>query len=122
MDQSALAEAGVELIVLFGSRARGTEHDRSDTDIALLLKPGLDARLKELDAIRVALGGGDDIDLANLNRADPLLLYGVAIDGQPLYQAHKGAWEVFRLRAIKRYWDSARFRELEPTWLRKRHA
>lgn len=112
---------GAAMIVLFGSQARGTAGDRSDTDVGVLLAPGVEWSIEIADRIRNAMGGADDLDVSCLNRADPLLLYQVAIDGRLLAETEPGTWERFRLRAIKLYWDTARFRALEAEALQRRY-
>ncbi|MGQ0678150.1 MAG: type VII toxin-antitoxin system MntA family adenylyltransferase antitoxin [Actinomycetota bacterium] len=117
-DKRRLTELGVELVMIFGSRARGVHRPDSDLDVAILFGPGTSIDLAVLDAAREALGGGDELDLVCLNEADPLLLKEVALDGVPIFEYRPGTVEEFRILAYKRYMDTAKFRELEAGSLR----
>lgn len=129
IDERALRAAGVRLVVVFGSAARGSDRPDSDLDVAVLFDGGVplpgeaaapfDARR---EAAARALRAGREIDLVVLDEADPLLLREVALDGRPVYEQEPGAFEEFRLRAIKRYLDTAWIRRLEADLLRRRYA
>ncbi len=121
IDERRLKGAGVELVLLFGSRARGDSGPGSDYDVGILFLPRRPKGLKELAEVREALGGGDQLDLVCLNTADPLLLRLAAEEGVAQYEEYPGAVEEFRLRAHKRYMDTAKFRELESEALRSLH-
>ncbi|MGH2809371.1 MAG: nucleotidyltransferase domain-containing protein [Actinomycetota bacterium] len=121
IDEEPLRGLYVELIVLFGSRARGDAGPSSDTDVGVLFSAGKPHGIDEIEKVRAALGGGDFLDLVCLNTADPLLLRLAAEEGIAQFQAHPGAIEEFRLRAHKRYMDTAKFRRLEAETLRARH-
>jgi predicted nucleotidyltransferase len=73
---------GLELIVLFGSRPRGRARRESDTDMAVLSRPGRSlsaARHMDLaETLARALRAPEGIDLVRLNRASPLLHFEVA--------------------------------------------
>jgi predicted nucleotidyltransferase len=118
VDTDALRATGAELVVLFGSRARGRANEHSDADIGVLCAAGG----CDLDAVHDALRSEAHIDVVALDDADPLLLHEVAVDGRPLYVSRPGAWEEFRLRAFKLYWDTQWFRDLEARTLRRRFA
>lgn len=108
----------MELVLLFGSRARGDATDRSDFDIGIVFEPGRSVGPGELEDVRRALGGGDHLDLINLSTADPLLLRLAAEEGEPRFESQPGVIEEFRLKAHKRYMDTAKFRKLEADSLR----
>lgn len=122
VDEAALRRLGVRLAVLFGSRARGTERPESDVDVGVLLDdavPGfMDPRR---GAIAAALSGNGETDLVFLDEADPLLLYEAAVEGRPIYEREVGAFEEYRIRAIKRYYDTAWIRRIEADALRRRY-
>lgn len=120
VDVAALKEARVELLVLFGSRARDRGREGSDVDLGVVLGPG-EPSLERLDAVRGAIRADVEPDLVVLDRADPLLLYEVARDGRPVYESASGAFERFRVRAVKRYMDTAWIRRLEAEALRARY-
>ena len=87
---------GLDLIVLFGSQATGRARSVSDVDVAVRLADGSKVRTiagkrcaswewegRLVNDLSDALHVADDLDLAILNRASPLLLYQVARRGQP---------------------------------------
>lgn len=121
VDPGALERLGVELVLLFGSQARGTARPPSDVDVGVLFAGGVDADFGRREDVRRALGADDEVDIAILNEAAPLLLREVAIDGQVLYEARPGAVEEFRLRAHKLYMDTAWMREVQADVLRRRY-
>ena len=92
---------GLDLLVLFGSRARGDAHHGSDWDFGYLAGPELD--FYGLLARLVLLLGTDRIDLVNLNRTNGLLRFRVAAEGQALFESSDGIFESFAFEAIS-YW------------------
>jgi len=94
---------GLELLVLFGSRARGDSHSRSDWDFGYLAAREFDpaAFLARL----VLLLGTDRIDLVNLERANGLLRFRVASEGQTLFESRPGTFDDFWLKAAPFWWD-----------------
>jgi len=105
---------GIRVILQFGSTVTGTTHDGSDVDLAVQLDTpaiSLETILEIQDALQVQFPGRE-IDLAILNRADPLfrkkimeacrLLFGTAQDFARL-----------RLYAFKTYQDFQPYLELE---------
>ncbi|HXF73417.1 MAG TPA: nucleotidyltransferase domain-containing protein [Actinomycetota bacterium] len=128
IDEPALRAAGVRLVVVFGSAARGSARPGSDLDVGVLFDGAapfpseppapVDARR---EAVARALRADREIDLVVLDEADPLLLHEVALDGRPVFEAEPGAFEGFRLRAIKRYLDTAWIRRIEAERLRSRY-
>jgi predicted nucleotidyltransferase len=118
-----MTRLGVRLAVLFGSRARGTNRPDSDTDIGVVIDgpiPGLMDPMRS--RIIEALGEPPNVDLVFLDQADPLLLFEAARNCVLVYQALQGEIELFRLRAFKRYMDTAWIRHLEAEALRQRLA
>jgi predicted nucleotidyltransferase len=87
---------GLELLVLYGSRARGDDHVGSDWDLAYLAEERFDP-----DALLAQLVTrlGERVDLVDLDRANGLLRYRVAAEGRPLYQSTPDRFE--------RYWKEA---------------
>jgi predicted nucleotidyltransferase len=101
----------VELIVLFGSRARGRSRPGSDLDIAAR---GDD--LLDLDALHLLLAprlGTGRLDLVDLRRAGSILAFEVARHGQPLFERSPGAFRSFQALASRRYCDTAKLRRAQ---------
>jgi predicted nucleotidyltransferase len=119
VDADALAGHDVQLVVLFGSQARGRAGPGSDVDVGVLFgrHRGPRAEAAVVDALRAT----GTVDVVDLSAADPLLLFEVARDGRLLYVARQGGWEEFRIRAVKRYYDTAWIRRIESEALQKRY-
>lgn len=117
--KDALSNLGVELLVVFGSRARGSHQAGSDLDVGVLFQPGARLDPEAVDAVRNTLESAENLDLVCLNHAGPLLLNEVALDGEPRFENLPGAFERFRLRAFKRYMDTAKFRRAQAEALRE---
>lgn len=103
----------VEVVLLFGSRARGSEGERSDTDLAVLLEPGEDYwefRLRALEWLDERLGA-DAADLVVLNEAGPVLRYEAGRDGVVLFEREPGLGCGVRAQYLSDYFDIAPFLE-----------
>jgi len=118
-DPNAMRALGVRLVALHGSRARGTARADSDYDVAVLTER--DRTLNDLaqytcvrEAVRHALRLSDvqELDLADLNRANPLLLRQVAERGQLLF-GNEQDFVALKLRAFHRYVDYQQYFALE---------
>lgn len=101
--QAAENAAGLRLLILHGSRARGDARDDSDWDLAFLADTTFDpddllARLGEALAT-------DSVDLADLSRASALLRFRTARDGVRLYERESGLFNRFRLDAVLTWCD-----------------
>ena len=90
-------EPNVELAVLYGSQARGTDHAGSDVDVLV------DFRDEEVGAVsrlarRLQAQVGREVDVARLSRVRrqaPLLVLQVIDEGRPLVD-RADAWPVLR--------------------------
>jgi len=84
--RDVLADAPVELAVLYGSRARGDAGPGSDVDLAVAFPDSLSsvertrARLSLIERLGVTLGT-DDVDVIPLDRAPDALLVEIIRDG-----------------------------------------
>lgn len=102
---TARSVAGVDLLIVFGSRARGDARPDSDWDIGYLANetadvPGLLARLVEaLD--------NDRVDLVDLRSAGGLLRYRAAREGRLAYEAAADLFDRYRLDAARFWCDNA---------------
>lgn len=95
--------AGVRLLVLHGSRARGTEYASSDWDLGVLTDGNAD--LATLAADLVAILGTDRVDLVDLDQASALLRYRAARDGVVLLD-RDDEFRHFQFEAV-RFWCDA---------------
>ena len=122
---SVAREHRLDLVLLFGSRARGVTHAESDVDIAVCRPEGT-LSFDEILDLGAALGAaiGYDVDLVDLRAADPLLLHQIFLRTVVLH-GEPGALERERLRAFHRYEDYRPFLRLERDAVRRqvrRHA
>lgn len=109
---------GLDLIVLFGSERTGRTSARSDVDVAVLWtsrprpsghKPWRPTLLREgalVNDLSDVLGVGDNLDLAVLNDASPLLLWEVARNGKLLHEVAPGRFHEFWLYALHMWRDN----------------
>jgi len=94
----------LELILLFGSRVEGKIHKESDFDVAY--SSSRDLGLMEEAQLIVDLAPvfqSENIDLANLKKVNPLLLYGIIKDCRILYEKKALAFASLRAYAFKKY-------------------
>jgi predicted nucleotidyltransferase len=100
----AQGHAGLTLLVLHGSRARGDAREDSDWDFVYLAEPAFDASLLYAD-LAIALTT-DHVDVANLATAGGLMRYRVARDGIVVLEAEPGEFDRFWFAAVS-FWCDA---------------
>ena len=103
-------ELDARLIVLFGSAARAGETPR-DLDVGILTDRPFDPVAATNRLIRLL--GIQQVDVADLRRADPLLLALAARDGIALFEGAPGAFAAFASLAARRFADTRKFRDAE---------
>ena len=111
---------GIQLIIQFGSTVSGPVHARSDLDLAILLN-NADVSLERLGEIQQSLQScfpGREVDLALINRADPLFIKKITERCRLLYGSAKDLQRL-RLYAFKRYQDHRRFLDLERRYVER---
>jgi predicted nucleotidyltransferase len=94
---------GLELLLLFGSQARGDVHPGSDWDFGYLAGPGFNPD-DLLARLVLALGTGE-VDLVNLDQANGLLRYRAAAEGRPLYESTPDRFARFWFEAVSFWCD-----------------
>lgn len=104
-----------ELVILFGSHAKGTSHPESDVDVAVLRGTRALTVDEKLAVVR-ELSRRPDLpqgvmNLVDLHTASPLLEQEIAQEGK-LVAGDPSVFIRFRVRAWKRYQDSAKFRRI----------
>ncbi|MGH7335682.1 MAG: type VII toxin-antitoxin system MntA family adenylyltransferase antitoxin [Candidatus Rokuibacteriota bacterium] len=105
---------GVVLLLQFGSTVSGREHPRSDVDLAVLFHgpcPSL-LTLGELAGDFRPLYPGREVDLALIDRADPLFLKRITENCRLVYGSPRRLHEL-RMYAFRRYQDHRRYLALE---------
>lgn len=100
------------LIVTFGSQARGTAGVVSDFDVAVLFNHALSLKEKSELASKLAVKlkiTEDKVDLVDLWNASPLLQHQIASNGK-LLEGDELDFLRFKVLAWKRYMDTAKLR------------
>lgn len=114
---------GIRLIVQFGSTVIGRVHPQSDIDLGVLL-PNAELPLRTLVEIQHGLQEffpDHEVDVAVINRADPLLLKKMMEHCRLVYGNPRDLHRL-RLYAFKRYQDHRRFFELERRYVERQLA
>jgi len=116
----------LDLIVLFGSRAKGRARRSSDVDVAVraLRRRWGDAdwELNLAADLAAALESSGELDLVFLNGANPVLLFEVASDGVPVFEAEPAGFAQFRSYAARRYDDNRKWRERRRRYQERKYA
>jgi len=134
MDQQPIAKAPpglkeiakrfkIRMILQFGSTVTGVTHDRSDLDLAVQLATQ-DMSLQTVLEIQEALQtlfSGRQVDLAILNRADPLFLKKIVESSRLLFGTPQDLARL-RLYAFKAYQDFQPYLKLERQYVARRLA
>jgi predicted nucleotidyltransferase len=94
----------LDLVIMFGSRARGAGRTDSDTDIAVRGAHEL-SRDDELTIATELDRLYPNVDLCDVRKASPLLLGAIGQDAQLLYQVRDGLFEEFKIFAWNQYMD-----------------
>ena len=95
---------GLELILLFGSKADGATHKESDFDVAYLSKKNLTLEDEARLIIELApVFGSENIDLVNLKKTPPLLFYAIFDKCQVLHAVNPLIFPSLRAYAFKKY-------------------
>ncbi len=124
-DQSGLArvceEFGVELLVVYGSYARGLEREGSDVDV-LLWRRGQRGEPPGEFSLRLwrVLGRGE-VNVVPLQRASALLALNAAEGGVALYEASPDSYLKFRSLAYRRSWDERKHWRRQREYLRSKY-
>ena len=113
-------EAGIALLILFGSRATGFAAASSDLDLAVQLRR--DCQRSKLDLIYdlETIFHPERVDLVVLTpNTSPLLRYEVFFKGRLVFEETEGLFECGKLYAWKLYLDTAHLREQELEYLKQ---
>lgn len=102
---AARGTVGLDLLILFGSRARGDARPGADWDFGYLADEAAD--VSGLLAALVEVLEDDRVDLVDLGRAGGLLRYRAACDGLAVYEAAVDLFDRYRLQAAQFWCDNA---------------
>lgn len=110
---------GLSLILLFGSRIQGKIHKESDFDVAYLAEKELDLMAEARLILDLSsIFKSENIDLVNLRKAPPLLLFAITktarivFEKEPLLFAALGAYAFHKYIETKPFYED-KFRRLE---------
>lgn len=103
-------------VYLFGSRATGQAHSRSDVDLAVVLEPRLDASRRfrkrlELMADACSHLGTDAVDVIVLEDSPSVLAHRVLRSGRVIADRDPQRRVSVAEAVLRRYFDEARLRE-----------
>lgn len=109
----------INLLLTFGSYQTERFTKDSDIDLAYLTRRnyGCEEELQLLQDF-ILLYRRDRIDLVNLGKASPLLMFETATHGKVLYEEN-GSFLRFKLKASARYADTEHLRRMRQSYLDK---
>ena len=102
---TARATPGLDLLILFGSRARGSVRTGADWDFGYLADEAAD--VPALLAALVEALHDDRVDLVDLRRASGLLRYRAACDARLVHESTADLFDSYRLEAARFWCDNA---------------
>jgi predicted nucleotidyltransferase len=108
---------GIELLLLFGSRANHTSHADSDVDLGILFKNAIFMNNVGIMADLIKIFNEYPVDAVILNHADPILKFEIISNYQILYCKDNEAFINFYLNTLKQYNDVQKFLKLEDLYL-----
>lgn len=114
------ARHGIRLLLQFGSSVTGKAHERSDVDLAVLLErvpPTFEAHAALIHDLE-ELFPDREVDVALVNRADPLFLKKI-LEACRLLFGSPHALQRLSIYAFKRYQDHRRFLDMERLYVRR---
>jgi predicted nucleotidyltransferase len=108
--RAAAAIPGIAVLVVFGSRARGTQRFDSDLDVGVLPESGTDSpRRRHLQAdVAVALSHlapAGRVDVILMDEATDLLRQRIMETGRVVLCRDARAWRDLRVRTMREYGD-----------------
>jgi hypothetical protein len=125
--QAACQRHDVVLAYLYGSQARGTPGPLSDVDVAVLFRAGLSGAERfrqELALMRelTDIFRREDVFIADLDNATPLLRFEVYREGRLLYCQDDALRIKFLTEALRDYEDTRPLRAIQQKYLQQRMA
>lgn len=115
----------IELIILFGSRAREDHNSKSDLDLAFLLKFEFFSKINIID-FRIDLSNyfseltGIEADIIFLNSAKPLLKFQVLKYGKQIYLNDNFDYASYFSKSLKEYFDFNYYKKYHYQKMRER--
>jgi predicted nucleotidyltransferase len=101
----------VKMVILFGSRARGDIHEKSDWDFAILCDQEIIEKTFKnkasawfaysIDLNEIFELKTDRIDIVDLNSCSDFIAHYIARDGVLIYEKNQGEFEEFKQQKLK---------------------
>jgi len=117
---SLAKEYRIRMILLFGSVAGGAVHPKSDRDLGVMFEENEVSLRKHAAVVHrlQELFPDREVDLAILNRADPLFLKKITERCSLLFGSERDLHSL-KMYAFRRYQDHRRFLEMEKRFARE---
>jgi uncharacterized protein len=100
-------EPAVELVVLFGSHARGRARRDSDLDLGIAWSAGTGRLSRNAVLDRIERATRATVDMIDLDEAPPLLRMEIARTGKVIVARSPESWPDFCAHAMLDWWDFA---------------
>ncbi|MEW5693622.1 MAG: nucleotidyltransferase domain-containing protein [Candidatus Hydrogenedentota bacterium] len=111
----------IKLIVLFGSAVKSTYGQLSDIDIGILFNNKPSLKQEEILLLNFTKRLPEfSLDIVILNHISPLLGYFISRDGICLYARNASEWHDFRLRLLRNYRDTKKFRKRHEDFIKNK--
>ncbi len=110
----------LKLLILFGSRATGENHENSDYDFALFYDREIYQDWKRKGKSWFSLYSifenifelpNEAVDIVDLNRCSEILAHVIACDGKLLYENQEGEYEEFLKRSLMSHEQTKKMRQ-----------
>jgi predicted nucleotidyltransferase len=109
-------DEGLQLVLAFGSVVSQRVHKHSDIDLAFLFNKPVD--ILRLTNRVIRLLQTDNVDIVDLKRASPILIFSAAKYGRLLYERLPGVFNEFYSLAFRRYMDTEKLRNAQAMAIR----
>lgn len=106
----------LQLVLLFGSIAKGTFHRKSDIDLGFLFDEPVDVLTLTNEVAKLL--HSDRVDVVDLRRASPLLKFSAAQKGKILHERSDGLFNEFLSLAFRMYIDTKKLRDAHGEMIR----
>lgn len=108
----SLARECCSLMILFGSHAKGSTHETSDVDIAIVPRETLSwsGRLELIGQIAALCDDKASVVFIS-STTDPVLGNEIRKDGKVLYEERTGLWVELQVRLLHKFIDTAPLRK-----------
>lgn len=112
----------LKLLILFGSRATGQNHEDSDYDFALICDQEIYQDWKKKGKSWFSLYSifenifelpNEAIDIVDLNRCSEILAHVIAYDGKLLYEKRSGEYDEFLKRSLMSIEQTKKMRQAQ---------